>query len=197
MDPTDPGGQFVDRGSQYRSAIFYHDEEQKRLAEESKIKLESSGRFNKPIATEIVPISEFFEAEDYHQDYYKKNPLRYKFYRFNSGRDQYLKKVWGDTSKPAAEPLKTQPKPSRKPSSARGPSVPSPRASKPGLSEAQAKAIYKRYLAARKKCNQSNDDISFSKVAKSLGKKLVSANGEVEFKVVIKKGKAAIVSQKK
>jgi peptide methionine sulfoxide reductase msrA/msrB len=102
MDPTDPDGQFVDRGSQYRPAIFYHDEEQKRLAEESKRKLESSGRFNKPIATEIVPISEFYEAEDYHQDYYKKNPLRYKFYRFNSGRDQFLKKTWAETAQPAA-----------------------------------------------------------------------------------------------
>ena len=102
MDPTDPDGQFVDRGSQYRPAIFYHDEEQKRLAEESKRKLESSGRFNKSIATEIVPISEFYEAEDYHQDYYKKNPLRYKFYRHNSGRDQFLKKTWGDTAQPAA-----------------------------------------------------------------------------------------------
>jgi len=102
MDPTDPDGQFVDRGSQYRPAIFYHDEEQKRLAEESKRKLESSGRFNKSIATEIVPISEFYEAEDYHQDYYKKNPLRYKFYRLNSGRDQFLKKTWGDTAQPAA-----------------------------------------------------------------------------------------------
>jgi peptide methionine sulfoxide reductase msrA/msrB len=102
VDPTDPGGQFVDRGSQYRSAIFYHDEEQKRLAEESKRKLESSGRFKKTIETEIVPLSEFYEAEDYHQDYYKKSPLRYKFYRFNSGRDQFLKKAWVDTAQPAA-----------------------------------------------------------------------------------------------
>ena len=102
VDPTDPGGQFVDRGSQYRSAIFYHDEEQKRLAEVSKIKLESSGRFNKSIATEIVPVSEFYEAEDYHQDYYKKNPLRYKYYRYNSGRDQFLKKAWSDRAQPAA-----------------------------------------------------------------------------------------------
>ena len=75
VDPTDPGGQFVDRGSQYRPAIFYHDEEQKRLAEESKRKLETSGRFNESIATEIVPVSEFYRAEDYHQDYYKKNPF--------------------------------------------------------------------------------------------------------------------------
>jgi len=100
VDPTDPDGQFVDRGSQYRPAIFYHDEEQKRLAEDSKRKLESSGRFDKSIETEIVPISEFYEAEDYHQDYYKKNPLRYKFYRLNSGRDQFLEKTWAKTSQP-------------------------------------------------------------------------------------------------
>ena len=93
VDPTDPGGQFVDRGSQYRPAIFYHDEEQKRLAEESKRKLETSGRFNKSIVTEIVPVSEFYRAEDYHQDYYKKNPIRYKFYRFNSGRDKHIEKM--------------------------------------------------------------------------------------------------------
>ena len=102
VDPTDPGGQFVDRGSQYRSAIFYHDEEQKRLAEESKRKLESSGRFNESIATEIVPVSEFYQAEDYHQDYHKKNPLRYKMYRSNSGRDQFLEKAWADKAQPAA-----------------------------------------------------------------------------------------------
>ena len=100
VDPTDPGGQFVDRGSQYRPAIFYHDDDQKRLAEESKRKLETSGRFDKSIATEIVPVSEFYEAEDYHQDYYKKNPLRYKLYRNNSGRDQFLKKAWGDSAQP-------------------------------------------------------------------------------------------------
>jgi peptide methionine sulfoxide reductase msrA/msrB len=97
MDPTDPGGQFVDRGSQYRSVIFYHDEEQKRVAEESKRELEKSGRFDRPIATEIIPFSKFYKAEDYHQDYHKKNPLRYKYYRFSSGRDQSLKKVWGDS----------------------------------------------------------------------------------------------------
>jgi len=102
VDPTDPGGQFVDRGSQYRPAIFYHDDDQKRLAEASKSKLEKSGRFDKSIATEIVPVSEFYEAEDYHQDYYKKNPLRYKLYRYNSGRDQFLKKAWASTAQPTA-----------------------------------------------------------------------------------------------
>jgi peptide methionine sulfoxide reductase msrA/msrB len=102
IDPTDAGGQFVDRGSQYRSAIFYHDDEQKRQAEESKRELDASGRFSKPIVTEIVPFTEFYRAEEYHQDYYKKSALRYKFYRFNSGRDQFLKTAWGDDAKLAA-----------------------------------------------------------------------------------------------
>jgi peptide methionine sulfoxide reductase msrA/msrB len=96
IDPTDPNGQFVDRGSQYRSIIFYNNDEQKRLAEKSKEELAKSGRFNKPIATEIIMASTFYKAEEYHQDYYKKNPIRYKYYRWNSGRDQYLKKIWGD-----------------------------------------------------------------------------------------------------
>ncbi|UCF58124.1 MAG: peptide-methionine (S)-S-oxide reductase MsrA, partial [Deltaproteobacteria bacterium] len=96
VDPTDPGGQFVDRGSQYKTAIFYHDEEQRHLAEESKRELEKSGRFDKPIVTEIVKFTHFYRAEDYHQDYYKTHALRYKFYRWNSGRDQFLNKVWGD-----------------------------------------------------------------------------------------------------
>ena len=95
IDSTDSGGQFVDRGSQYRSVIFYHDEEQKRLAEKSKEKLSTSGKFDKPIATEIIKLTKFYEAEEYHQDYYKKNPIRYKYYRFGSGRDQFLKKAWG------------------------------------------------------------------------------------------------------
>jgi peptide methionine sulfoxide reductase msrA/msrB len=101
VDPTDPGGQFVDRGSQYRTVIFYHDEEQKRLAEESKRELEKSGRFDKPIVTEIVKFTKFYPAEDYHQDYYKTHSLRYKYYRYASGRDQFLKKVWGDENKAA------------------------------------------------------------------------------------------------
>jgi peptide methionine sulfoxide reductase msrA/msrB len=96
VDPTDAGGQFVDRGSQYRSVIFYQDETQQRLAEESKRELEKSGRFDRPIVTDILPSSMFYKAEDYHQDYYKENPLRYKFYRFNSGRDQFLKKGLSD-----------------------------------------------------------------------------------------------------
>ncbi len=95
INPTDAGGQFVDRGPSYKSAIFYHNEEQKKLAEESKKKLEASGRFDKPIVTEIRPAGPFYRAEEYHQDYWKKNPVRYKFYRYNSGRDQFLQKVWG------------------------------------------------------------------------------------------------------
>lgn len=98
IDPTDSGGQFVDRGLQYRSVIFYHNEEQKRSAEKSKEALNKSKRFQKPIVTEISELTEFYEAEAYHQDYYSKNPLRYKFYRHGSGRDQFLKKVWGENT---------------------------------------------------------------------------------------------------
>lgn len=98
IDPTDPAGQFVDRGAQYRSAIFYINEEQKALAEKSKAGLEESQRFKKPIVTEIIKAATFYPAEDYHQDYYKKKPVRYKFYRGNSGRDQFLKKIWEDSA---------------------------------------------------------------------------------------------------
>ncbi len=107
MDPTDAGGQFVDRGSQYRPAIFYHDEEQKRIAEASKAELEKSGRFSKPVATEIVPLEEFYPAEEYHQDYYSKNPLRYKMYRYGSGRDQFLSRTWSAEAKPVAQEMKS------------------------------------------------------------------------------------------
>ena len=103
VDPTDAGGQFVDRGSQYRTAIFYHDEEQKRIAEESKAALEKSGRFSRPIVTEIVPLDKFYSAEEYHQDYYDKNPIRYKFYRRGSGRDQFLNSAWGNETKGSLE----------------------------------------------------------------------------------------------
>jgi len=96
VDPTDPGGEFVDRGNQYRSAIFYANEKQKRLAEETKAQLAASGIFKKPIVTLILPLGPFYPAEKYHQDYYKKNPIRYHWYRYNSGRDQFLKKVWGN-----------------------------------------------------------------------------------------------------
>lgn len=95
IDPTDPGGQFCDRGPQYRSAIFYENDGQKLSAERSKEALEKSGRYQLPIVTELIKASQFYKAEDYHQDYYKKNPIRYKFYRSRCGRDQYLEKVWG------------------------------------------------------------------------------------------------------
>jgi peptide methionine sulfoxide reductase msrA/msrB len=104
IDPTDEDGQFVDRGSQYRSAVFYHDEEQKKLAEKSRDALDKSGKFARPVATEILPLTKFYEAEDYHQDYYKKSPSRYQFYRSNSGRDQFLKKIWGDDKPKSAAP---------------------------------------------------------------------------------------------
>lgn len=95
VDPTDAGGQFCDRGSQYRSAIFWADEEQRRLAEESKRELAESDRFEGRIATEIEPLDTFYPAEDYHQDYYREHSLRYKFYRASCGRDRVLKRLWG------------------------------------------------------------------------------------------------------
>ncbi|MFZ5571753.1 MAG: peptide-methionine (R)-S-oxide reductase MsrB [Thermodesulfobacteriota bacterium] len=106
VDPTDAGGQFVDRGAQYRSVIFYADDKERLLAEESKRKLAASGRFDRPIATEILPLGRFYPAEDYHQDYYKKNPIRYRFYRYNSGRDRFLETVWQekDEAKPGPRP---------------------------------------------------------------------------------------------
>lgn len=100
IDPTDSGGQFVDRGPQYRSAIFYHDEEQKRLAEASKESLNRSKKFDRPIATEVLKFTQFYEAEEYHQDYYKKHSLKYNFYRSGSGRDQFLNKTWGKELEP-------------------------------------------------------------------------------------------------
>jgi peptide-methionine (S)-S-oxide reductase len=95
IDPTTPNRQFCDAGNQYRSAVFYHDEEQKRLVEESKRELERTKPFRGSIVTEIAPASVFYPAEEYHQRYYKKNPVRYKFYRYNCGRDQRLKELWG------------------------------------------------------------------------------------------------------
>lgn len=95
VDPTQHNGQFVDVGSQYRTAIFYHTEEQRRLALESRNRLQESRKFGKPIVTEIRPALEFYSAEDYHQDYYIKNPIRYKYYRWGSGRDRFLEETWG------------------------------------------------------------------------------------------------------
>jgi peptide-methionine (S)-S-oxide reductase len=95
VDPLTKDAQFCDHGNQYRTAIFVHDAEQKRLAEASKAALESSGRFKQPIVTQIVDAGPFWPAEDYHQDYYLKNPIRYKFYRYNCGRDRRLEELWG------------------------------------------------------------------------------------------------------
>jgi len=96
IDPTDPGGQFADRGNQYKTAIFYGNDEEKRLAEASRDELAASGRFDKPIAVEILPAGPFYPAEDYHQNYYKTNPTHYKSYREGSGRGPFLRRVWGE-----------------------------------------------------------------------------------------------------
>ncbi|MDL5377763.1 peptide-methionine (S)-S-oxide reductase MsrA [Exiguobacterium mexicanum] len=96
IDPTDGGGQFNDRGESYRPAIFYHSEEQRAAAERSKQEIEDSGRFDRPIEVEIRPAKTFWEAEDYHQDYYKKNPFRYEMYRVGSGRAKFVKEAWSD-----------------------------------------------------------------------------------------------------
>jgi peptide-methionine (S)-S-oxide reductase len=93
VDPLTANAQFCDHGSQYRTAIFYHDEEQHRIAEASMKQVQK--QFRQPIVTQIVPATEFYPAEGYHQDYYKKNPIRYKFYRFNCGRDNRLEQLWG------------------------------------------------------------------------------------------------------
>jgi|SRR5690349_5233846 peptide-methionine (S)-S-oxide reductase len=97
IDPTTPNQQFCDKGHQYRSAIFYHDDRQQRLAEESKQQLDKSKPFKEQIVTEIVPASEFYPAEEYHQNFYQKNPIRYKFYKYNCGRAQRLETLWGKT----------------------------------------------------------------------------------------------------
>jgi len=109
IDPTDAGGQFHDRGSSYRTAIFYHTEEQGLAAEKSKLKLQESGRFDGPIVTEIVPAGPFYPAEDYHQDYHKKNPLRYRMYRKGSGRDAFIKSSWNTDKDKAGRKEKLTP----------------------------------------------------------------------------------------
>ena len=96
INPTDDGGQFVDRGYQYKPAIFFHNQEQKLAAQQSTKDLAATGRFDSALKTDLSKFKAFYAAEDYHQDYYKKNPVRYKFYRYNSGRDKYLEKTWGD-----------------------------------------------------------------------------------------------------
>ncbi|MBH9966799.1 peptide-methionine (S)-S-oxide reductase MsrA [[Bacillus] enclensis] len=94
IDPTDDGGQFKDRGSSYRAAIYYHNESQKEQAIRSKAELEESGKFNSPIVTEIIPACTFYEAEEYHQDFYKKNAFRYALYKRGSGREEFKKENW-------------------------------------------------------------------------------------------------------
>lgn len=94
IDPTDAGGQFCDRGSPYRPALFYHDEAQRAVAERSLVELEANKPFKEPIVTPIVAASTFYPAEEYHQDYYLRNPIRYKHYRNGCGRDRRLKELW-------------------------------------------------------------------------------------------------------
>ncbi len=96
IDPTDDGGQFADRGSQYRTAIFYHNDEQRKSAEESKATLDRSSKFDGSIVTQVLPAAAFYPAEDFHQDYYKTCPVRYKSYKKGSGREDYIKETWGD-----------------------------------------------------------------------------------------------------
>ena len=96
IDPITPDAQFCDHGNQYRAAIFYQTEEEKRAAEESKRTIELSKRFSTPIVTQVTGASEFYPAEEYHQDFYKKNPVRYKFYKFTCGRAQRLETLWGN-----------------------------------------------------------------------------------------------------
>lgn len=94
IDPTQEDGQFADRGSQYHTAIFYHSDDQKRIAEETKATIEKSGIFKKPIATKILPASEFYPAEEYHQEYYKKNTWHYNMYKHGSGRADFIERTW-------------------------------------------------------------------------------------------------------
>jgi peptide methionine sulfoxide reductase msrA/msrB len=117
VNPTDAGGQFVDRGPQYRSAVFYANDAQLKAIEASKKELEAGGRFDQPIATDILPLGTFYPAEDYHQDYYKKNPLRYRYYRSGSGRDQFLEKTWAGEKKEMSAMGKTGMKPAMNESS--------------------------------------------------------------------------------
>ncbi len=103
IDPTTRDKQFYDEGSQYRSAVFYHNEEQRKIAEEGKKELDASGKFDKPVVTEIVEATTFYPAEEYHQAYYKKNPGRYNAYHNASGRDEFLDKKWGKQLSPEKE----------------------------------------------------------------------------------------------
>ncbi len=97
VDPTTPNAQFCDHGNQYRTAIFYHDENQKQLIDESKQKIENTKNFPESLVTEFTPASVFYPAEDYHQDFYSKNPIRYKYYKWNCGRAKRLEQLWGQS----------------------------------------------------------------------------------------------------
>jgi methionine-S-sulfoxide reductase len=99
VDPTRDDGQFCDRGPQYRPAIFYQDQAQKKLALASTKKIEQSKPFTEPLKVELIQVTQFYPAEDYHQDYYKKNPIRYNFYRYNCGRDARVEQLWGESKK--------------------------------------------------------------------------------------------------
>lgn len=104
IDPLTPNAQFCDHGSQYRTAIFYHDETQRQLAEASKQQIERAKRFDRQIVTQIVPAGEFYPAEEYHQNYHEKNPVRYRYYRWNCGRDHRLQELWGATPAAVEQP---------------------------------------------------------------------------------------------
>ncbi|WDM03049.1 peptide-methionine (S)-S-oxide reductase MsrA [Alicyclobacillus cycloheptanicus] len=104
IDPTDPNGQFYDRGPSYRTAIFYHSQAQKEAAERSLQALQESGRFDKPIVTPILPAAPFYPAEEYHQDFYQKNPAHYEAYRRGSGRDAFIRRHWGSSQPDSASP---------------------------------------------------------------------------------------------
>lgn len=104
VDPTDPDGQFVDQGSQYKTGIYYYDEEQKKLAEESKKKLAASGKYSSPLVTPILAAAPFYKAEDYHQGYYKTHPFQYRAYKMNSGRVQFIEKIWGKKEEAQSKP---------------------------------------------------------------------------------------------
>ncbi len=95
INPTDPNGQFVDRGLHYRAAVFYMNDSQRKAAEKSKAVLDKSGKYDQPIVVPVKKFTNFYPAEDYHQDFYKKNPVHYNLYHMNSGRDEYLDSIWG------------------------------------------------------------------------------------------------------
>jgi peptide methionine sulfoxide reductase msrA/msrB len=153
IDPLTPNAQFCDHGNQYRSAVFYHTDAQRDLAVRSKLKLERSGRFKQPIVTGIVEASTFYPAEEYHQDYYRKNPIRYRFYKWTCGRAQRLKEVWGHDAAalgPATEPHPTseQAKTASVPNQTKGWSMPDYR--KPADAELEQRLTPEQYRVTQK-----------------------------------------------